>query len=420
MKWQLDNFTDKDIVFVGRGQGRSASGVETFLKKHAKVKSFQAVDKQTNDVPLDFLKQYDASRTKFIKNEAIPGSEMPVPYITTMQLFFELQQQIGATTIGITGTKGKSTTASLTAHVLRATGKDVYLAGNIGASPFTFLDTADKDSIFVLELSSYQLSDLKRSPQISACINLYNDHTDWHGSLKSYWEAKHNIMRFANENDLFVYNPAFHELVEWAKSATCQTVAINPEDSLDLSKAQLFGDHNRLNALVVRELVRPFRVTDQQFKDALVSFTPLRHRMQFVATKSSRTYIDDAIGMTPESTLASMAAVQEKYGPIGCLLLGGQDRNYDFGPLMTAVVAAKIPALVLFPNTANKMTDAMPSEYKPVILRAKTMLEAVQFASTQAPHGTVVLLSTAAPSYSIWKDFEEKGEQFHTAVANLP
>lgn len=419
MKWQLEQFLDKDVIFVGVGQGRAMAGIQTFLERHVQMRSFTGLDKTDEDQDLGYLLKYNPKHTVFIKNEAIPGRELPVPYITPLQLFFRLVTQTGATTVGITGTKGKSTTTALTAHILKEAGRDVVLAGNIGVSPLTALDNANEQTIFVLELSSHQLSDLKVSPHISACINLYNDHTIWHGSLENYWEAKHNIMRFAGTNDVFVYNPDFPALQRWAKEASCQTIAIDPSTPYDMSKAQLFGDHNRLNILVAREIARQFGVSDEVVQTAVDSFVPLRHRMQIVATKATRTYIDDAIGMTPDAAMASLTAIHEKLGSIGCVLLGGYDRNYDFRAIMDLIANLNVPALVLFPNTIEKMKAAMPQGYHPETFETRSMEEAVAWAATHAPEHSVVALSTAAPSYSLWRDFEEKGDIFQVAVEAL-
>lgn len=419
MKFDLSEFTGKDVVFVGVGRGRALEGVQPFVEKYGQITSFTGVDKQSGDQPLDFLKDYDPAKTIFIKNEGIPGHELPVPYVTPLQIFFRLAKENNLTSVGITGTKGKSTTTALTAVVLQAGGKNVVLAGNIGVSPLPALETATPDTIFVLELSSYQLSDLAVSPNVSACINLYNDHTDWHGSLEAYWEAKHNIMRFAGPDDLFVYNPDFPALREWAANAQCKTAAIDPNEKVDLSGAQLFGAHNTLNVLVAREIARHFGIADDTTMQAVNSFQPLEHRMQVVATKNTRTYIDDAIGMTPESTTASLRAVTEKIGPVGCLLLGGQDRNYDFTELMKVVAEHNVPHLVMFPETEAKMKAALPDGYQPAIFETQSMEDAVRYAAEHAPENSVVLLSTAAPSYLLWSGFEEKGDQFQAAVNAL-
>lgn len=419
MKFDLSEFEDKDVVFVGARKGRAVAGIQNFLEKNAQLKSFSVVNKEPGDDPLGFLRQYDAAHTIFIKNEGIPGPMMTVPYITAMQLFFRLAHENSLTTVGITGTKGKSTTTAITAAILEHAGKQVVLAGNIGVSPLPALAEVTSETVFVLELSSYQLSDLHESPHISACINLYNDHTDWHGSLENYWEAKRNIMRYAGTNDVFIYNPDFPALRQWASEATCKTIAINPSETIDLSGAQLFGEHNVLNALVAREIARQFGIDDRTTLEAINTFAPLRHRMQTVATKHGRTYVDDAIGMTPESTLASLSAVTQKIGPVGCLLLGGKDRNYDFTELMQTVASYNVPHLVFFPETEAKMKAAMPADYKPTLHETTSMADAVQYAAEHAPEGSVVLLSTAAPSYLLWTDFEEKGDQFQSAVQAL-
>jgi UDP-N-acetylmuramoylalanine-D-glutamate ligase len=187
-----------------------------------------------------------------------------------------------------------------------------------------------------------------------------------------------------------------------------------------LHNAKLFGEHNRLNAIIARHIARAFDVPDPVSQQAIDTFVPLEHRMEVVAIKQSITFIDDAIGMTPESTAASLRAIHEKFGVIGCLLLGGQDRNYDFQDLLHLIASLHIPALVLFPDTIEKMKAAMPRDYHPRTLETKNMDEAVHFAVATAPQQSVVLLSTAAPSYSLWKDFEDKGNQFKEAVHSLP
>jgi UDP-N-acetylmuramoylalanine--D-glutamate ligase len=415
----LDIFDNKDVVFVGVGRGRSFEGFRNFIKSHGKALSISGVDKKAGERPLDFLKEYDSAKTVFIKNEAIPSHEMPVPYLTPMNIFFEVIEKLGARTVGITGTKGKSTTTALTSAMLKAGGLDVVLAGNIGVSVFDEIDRASAKTVFVLELSSYQLSDIKHSPNIAVCINLYNDHSDWHGSRDLYWKAKQNIVKFSKKNDLFIFNPNFQVLEDWANSADCRHLAIDTTEVIDMSKTKLYGEHNRLNALAARMVARELGVSDTDSQKALDDFTPLEHRMEFVANKNNHIFINDAIGMTPESTLASMKAVNKKHGRIGCLLLGGQDRGYDFGELVTLLLDYKIPNIVLFPDTVNKFKQLFPSDYQPNIFETRDMAEAVLWADKNTPEDSVVLLSTAAPSYSVWTGFEEKGSLFKQAVDRL-
>lgn len=422
MNWPLEIFKGKDVVFVGVGQGRSLAGFKEFIEKHGEIKSFTGVDKLDSNDPLGFLKTYDQDQTLFVKNEGIPPQEMPVAYITPMNVFFDCVEQLGAVTIGITGTKGKSTTTALTAAMIAASGKQVILGGNIGEfgeSLFGSLDNATKETVFVIELSSYQLADITHSPHIAACINLYHDHVDWHGSLHEYWEAKHHIIAHSQPNDLFVYNPAFPAIKEWAEDAQCRTIAINPEEPFNMTLAALYGDHNRMNALVARSIAREVGVSDVICQQALNSFKPLPHRMELVPTQTDRIFIDDAIGMTPESTTASLIAVAKKYGSVGCILLGGQDREYNFQGLMRIISEHKVPALVLFPDTVDMMKAALPSGYTPLIHETRDMQDAVTWAYNNTPASSVILLSTAAPSYSLWSGFIEKGDQFKAAATSF-
>jgi UDP-N-acetylmuramoylalanine--D-glutamate ligase len=421
MNSTLDQFNDKQVVFIGLGQGRSAKGIQSYLEKNTKMAGFDGVnqDNSNPDKPWEFLKDYPAESTIFIKNEGVPGHQVPVDYIAPVQLFFELLKPTSATTIGITGTKGKSTTTSLVASMLEKSGIRTYLCGNIGTSVFTYLDKASKDTIFVVELSSYQLSDLTISPHISVCINLYFDHVDWHGSKEAYWEAKHNIMRFAGKDDYFVYNPDFPALKQWAESGSCHMVEFSSVELVDMSRSKLIGDHNKLNVLAARTAAKLAGAEDDAIQTAIDEFEPLHHRLETVAKKSGVTYVDDGIATTPEATLAAISAVTTSIGPVRCLMLGGDDRGYDFSELIGKIREINLPNLVLFPPSGERIMSELPEPHKLNVLQTRDMVEAVQFAANNVKDG-VVLLSTASPSYSIWPNgFEQKGQEFSEAIAKL-
>lgn len=417
---KLADLNGKQVVFVGVGKGRSFDGFKDVIARSGIAPaSLTGVDKKPGDDPLGFLKEYDQPGTVFVKNEGIPGREMPVPYVSPTALFFDEISGSGATVIGITGTKGKTTTTSLVGEFLKAAGKKVIVAGNIGNSVLHYVDQVDADTVLVLELSSHQLADLKVSPHIGAVTNLYEDHLDYYGSLEAYWEAKHSIVKFMGQDDYFVYNPDFALLNQWADGSSAHKLPLDTNETIDMSKTGLIGDHNRLNALMARSIARLLDVSDEVCQAALDKFQPVRHRLQTVKTVNEVTYIDDAIASQPEAAIAGITAVAERIGKIGCILLGGQDRDYDFSELMNTLAEQKVPNLVLFPDTTEKMKAALPAGYQPEILETSDMAEAVAWASDRAPHGSVVMLSTAAPSYSVWKDFEEKGDLFQEAVAKL-
>ncbi len=417
--YDLSRFKDKDVIFTG--ENRDMTATAAFLRQHGEAKSLthKFVDL---DNPASAYEQFgspDLERTVLVKTSGVPGSRMGAPYITSTQLFFALIKPMGNVTIGVTGTKGKTTTSSLIAAMLQQAGKEVILCGNIGKAMITYLDEATPAAIFVIELSSYQLDELRVSPHIGCVTNLYNDHVDYHGSQDAYWEAKHHIVEFMEPDDVFVYNPDFDLCIRWAEDSRARTIAIDTSESLDMSKTKLLGEHNRLNAIMAKAAAMQAGADEAACIAALDGFEPVTHRLQKVATVGGVTFIDDAIASQPEAAIAGIEAVSKEVGPIGAVLLGGKDRDYDYVPLMQKLADVNVPALVLFPDTAAKMKAAMPSGYAPRLLETESMDEAVTWTAQQAPKGSAVLLSTGAPSYSLWKDFEEKGDQFQAAVRRL-
>jgi UDP-N-acetylmuramoylalanine--D-glutamate ligase len=417
--YDLSALKDKDIIFTG--ENRDMTATAAFLKKHSEARSFSHKFVDLND-PATAYEQFgspDLTQTVLVKTAGVPGGKMGAPYTTSTQLFFQLVKPMGNVTVGITGTKGKTTTSSLVAAMLRQAGKDVILCGNIGKAMIAYLDEATPETIFVIELSSYQLEELRVSPHIACITNLYNDHVDYHGSLEQYWEAKHHIVAFMEPGDIFIYNPQFSKCAEWAQASQATAMPIDPGEPLDMSRTQLIGDHNRLNALMAKTAAMQAGASKADCLAALDGFQPITHRLQKVATVNDVTFIDDAIASQPEAAVAGIEAVNKEVGPVSVVLLGGQDRGYDFSQLMKKLAEYNIPALVLFPDTVAKMKAAFPAGYAPDLLETKNMDEAVAWAFEHAPRNSVVLLSTGAPSYSLWKDFEEKGDQFQAAVARL-
>lgn len=418
MNFDLPEFNGKAVIFIGRG--REGMSFEKFIKAQTAVSSFLFIDQQDDPEYLSSLRSMDFTKTIIVKTAGCPGRLVPAPYTTPTKVFFECVKQLGSTVIGVTGTKGKTTTTSLIGAMLKAGGKDVKVCGNIGIPMLDALASATSNTLFVVELSSYQLSELETSPHIAVVTNLYNDHVDYHGTKEQYWEAKRNIMRYMSSRDTLIYNPEFDAIKGWLAESPCQTVTITSTDEIDISKSRLLGSHNKQNALMARAAAVAVGVDHTSCQQALDSFEPVPHRLQNVATKNGITYIDDAIGSNPEATIAGITTIIKEVGPLGCLFLGGQDREYEYWPLMQLVSRLAIPYLVLFPDTGAKLKALKPASYNVTIFETDNMQAAVLWASVKCPAGSVCLLSTAAPSYSVWKDYEEKGNLFQDAVKALP
>lgn len=418
MNFDLHDFNGKAIIFIGRG--REGVSFEKFIKENAAISSFLFIDQQDDPNYLQSLESLDFTKTVIVKTAGCPGRNVPAPYTTPTKVFFECVRQLGAKIIGVTGTKGKTTTTSLLGAMLAADKIPVRVCGNIGVPMIDQLEHATNETIFVVELSSYQLAELEVSPHIAIITNLYNDHTDYHGSLEAYWEAKRNIMRYMTSDDTLIYNAEFKQISHWLKESPCQSIAIDPNDDVDMSKSRLLGSHNKLNAIMARHAAVLLGVSKDTCQEVIDGFEPVRHRLQKVAVKDNITYIDDAIGSNPEATIAGITTLIKEVGPIGCLMLGGQDRNYEYWPLMQLVARLQIPNIVLFPDTGAKIKVLRPASYDVKFFETDNMQAAVLWASVHCPKDSICLLSTAAPSYSVWKDFEEKGDLFQEAVAALP
>lgn len=419
MIFSLPDFENKDVIFIGKG--REWDSFSAFIQKHVQLNSLQNIFIQENDPDgyNEKLKNLDFTKTIIVKTAGYPGRLVPAPYTTPTKIFFDCIKQIGSKTIGITGTKGKTTTTTLLHYILQQAGMPALVAGNMGKPMLDVLASATSETIIVLELSSYQLAELEVSPDMAIITNLYRDHVDYHGNLEHYWEAKRNIMRFMTPDNTLVFNPENEVILHWLAESDAQSVAIDANEVVDMTKSQLIGEHNKLNYLLARTVARKLGVDKFTCENALRTFKPVPHRLEKVRTVRGITFVDDAIASQPEAAIAGITACVREVGPVGCVMLGGQDRDYDFTELVRLLSTLLIPKLVLFPETGAKIKAMLPENYKPETFETKDMHEAVNWAAEKVPSGSVCLLSTASPSYSVWKDFEEKGDLFQKAVLEL-
>jgi len=421
MKWALLDFADKDVVFIGHG--REGQSFERFIQQHGRISSFRFVDQSDGPSYLEELGTLEQDNTVVVKTPGCPGRLVPVAYTTPTNLFFNCVRQTGARVVGVTGTKGKSTTTALIGKILTQAGQDAILCGNIGLPMLDALDcTAHRvtdASIFVVELSSYQLEDLMKSPDVAVITNLYEDHVPYHGSLAKYWDAKRNIMRFMSESGIVVFNPDFQLVGQWVSESSCAGVAIDPRTPVDMSNWNLWGEHNRLNSLAAVAVTRFLGVPEADALAAICTFEALPHRMQRVRSVSGVMFIDNAIGGNPAATIAAIKAVEEHGDKIGCLMLGGEDRDYNFSELAASIHESDIPNLILFPETGTHIRNELPNGYAPECLETTDVGCAVNWAARHCPEGSVCLLSPASPSQTISTDFEDMGNMFKEAVASL-
>lgn len=396
----------KKILILG--YGKEGQVTEKFLKKYCPSALIGIADKKINVNYLDEQNKYDL----VIRSPGIPKKLVTIPYTTATNIFFgNCLGQI----IGVTGSKGKSTTASLIYSILKNAKKKVKLCGNIGQPMLLELfKPMSRENIFVCELSSYQLEDIEYSPHISVITNLFPEHMNYHGSIDTYYQAKKNILEFVKPNDYYCYNPKYSILEQWAKNIKCNSRPSKRIIYFDQITNPLIGEHNLENIDEAVTVAKIFNIPDEIIKNTVLNFQPLPHRLQFVGKFRNILFYDDAISTTPESTICAI----NSFPKIGTIFLGGMDRGYDFDELSRVIIDKKILNIVLFPDSGEKIFKLLKkaNRIKFKFLKTKSMEEAVVFAYENNPANTVCLLSTASPSYSLWKNFEEKGDLFQFFV----
>lgn len=399
---KLKDLAGKKICILGFGKEGKAT--HSFLQKFVPTAVGRIVDQKDGPDYLAGLAAYDV----VIKAPGIPKHLVPVPYTTATNIFFANTKGY---TIGVTGSKGKSTTASLLYAILKESGRNVHLVGNIGNPMLTALgEERSSDAVYVIELSSYQLDDILYSPRISLITNLFPEHMDYHGSVESYWEAKERIVAHATRNDYFVYNPAIPRLVRLTKTTRAKAVPFVTELPFDDTHIRLLGRHNKDNVRAAVTAASLLNVHPETIAKAVAGFRGLPHRLELVGTYRSISFYDDAISTTPESAMCAI----ESFPNVGAMLLGGQDRGYDFSRLGKLIAKRHITTIVLFPDSGENIYRAITdASYIPAhVLRTDKMEKAVSFVYAHAPKDSVCLLSNASPSYSLWENFEKKGDLF--------
>jgi UDP-N-acetylmuramoyl-L-alanine---L-glutamate ligase len=355
------------------------------------------------------------------REELVALRERGVEVTTATALW--LAQCAGERVIGVTGTKGKSTTAALIAHLARAAGQTVALAGNIGVPALDLLDE-QRPQVTVLELSSYQIADLEVGPEVAVVTNVYREHTDWHGSEEAYRADKLRLLGLAgvravvrNARDerlaaLELDVPVFSYGQPDGWDVTAAGVAFAGELRLANGELPLRGEHNALNLCAALTALQAFDVPVPALGEALADFRALPHRLEPVCERDGVLWVNDSISTTPESAIAALESFP---GRELVLIAGGQDRGQDYAGLARALSASGA-SVIAIPTTGRRLLAAAREADVPAsrTLPAADLREAVRIAGGLAQAGGVVLLSPAAPSFDHYRDFEERGERFRT------
>jgi len=405
---KLEQLENKRILILG--YGKEGKVTERFLRAKLKHAQIEIADESQDLNYLERQKNCDIA----IKTPGMKLEKLTAPHTTATNLFFG---NIKNKVIGITGSKGKSTTSSLIHAILRQAGIKSRLVGNIGYPALeVLLEPIDPDEVFVMELSSYQLEDIEYSPHVSVITSIFHEHLDHHGSFLKYFEAKARILDKATSQDFYVYNPNYPDLSELTRRTAAKALEYVKDIPFDTSGLKLLGGHNLENVRGALTVAKIFGIADEICERAVMDFNPLPHRLTFVGTYRDIKFYDDAIATAPEPTIFAIKTL----GDVDTIFLGGTDRGNDFSGLAKTLKEYGIRNVVFFPDSGARIKEEFKVQsLKLKILETTDMREAVEFAYQNTALGKSCLLSTASPSYSLWKNFEVKGDEFVRWVQEL-
>jgi len=362
-----------------------------------------------------------------IKNPGVPrnseylkiAKKNKIPIETDIGLFFELCPSKNI--IGVTGTKGKSTAATLIYEILKTKYKTI-LAGNIRTSVLEELPKITKNTIVVLELSSWQLEDIephKISPHIAVITNIMQDHLNRYKGIRDYIKSKKIIFKFQKPDDILILNHDDKIVSKFARESKGRVIYYFKKQALRYSKyIHIRGEHNLKHISAALAVAKLFKVPSDLIKKTLINFKGIAGRLEFIREISGVKYYNDTTATTPEATIAALNSFP---GKKIILIAGGTDKKLNFKEL-ARIIHKKVKSLILLPGTATqKLISLRLASLRSGLVThmAKNMKEAVKIASKMAERNDIVLLSPGCASFGLFKHEFDRGEQFQKCIKLL-
>lgn len=434
----LEHLKNKKIAIVGFGrEGKSTykfirkylnnqeleilDGNEKLLELNEELKNDKNLKIITGKNYLDNLEKYDL----IIKSPGVKFKDLDISKFED-----KITSQLGLTldfykqnVIGITGTKGKSTTTSLIFKVLKDQGYDAYLLGNIGIPIFDYIEKFNENSKLVIEMAALQLEYVKTSPHIGIILNLFEEHLDFFKSKEHYFLAKLNMFKYQDNSDYGLYTSSNETLDKYVQNGNYITNLIDINKELKIennyviydnkkiydsnSERLLLGKHNLTNIMFVLRLSELLKLDLQKTINTINQFKPLEHRMEYVATINGVKYYNDAIATIPEATINCVEALKD----VDTIIFGGMDRGIDYNDLIDFFNKSKIKNFICMPDTGYKIGKEIKSKN---VYMVETLEDAVKKAKEVTKN--ICVMSPAASSYNAFKNFEEKGRIYKELI----
>ena len=440
----LEKLKDKNIAILGFG--KEGKSTYNFIRKYSnqhltildknnilKNNEYLKEDKNltiiTGDEYLNNINDYDL----IIKAPGIALLDINIKeekITSQLELILEINKK---NIIGITGTKGKSTTTSLLYKIIKEQNKNTFLLGNIGNPILDYIEEFNDKSILVIEMSSHQLEYVKESPHIGVILNLYQDHLDHTGTLEKYHNDKMHMFKYQDENDIGIYDGQNEYLINLINKNNYKTKLLNfkVDEKADIyvennkiyynnemiydgnQKRNLIGSHNLKNIMVALLITKLLNLDIEKAKNTINEFNPLEHRLELVGTYNNITYFNDTIATIPEATINGINGL----GNVDTLIFGGMDRNIDYNNFIEFLKNSNVTNLIGLPETGYKICEKLKNSNKN-IYTVETIDEAVEIADKVTKKDHICLLSPAASSYNKFKNFEEKGNYYKNVIKN--
>ena len=438
----INYFQNKKILILGFG--REGQSTYKLIRKYIKEQTLYIADRKENfeknyeflsqdknikcisgEGYLEDLEEYDViMKSPGISFVGLDTSKFYNNIKSQLELLLEFFDMF---TIGITGTKGKSTTSSLIYKVLKEQNVKSMLLGNIGVPVFDYIDTIPDDTTLILEMSSHQLEYMKLSPNISILLNIYPEHLDHYESFEKYAEAKCNIFKYQNKSDYFIYNSDDETINKFLKNEEAKKYKVSLKGNGDIylkgeniyfkdkeiyninTPRNLLGEYNLNNIMFVLAVSEILKLDISKTIKSISDFKTLEHRLEFVGEYNGILYYDNSIATIPKATIKAIKALKN----VDTLIIGGMDRGLDYTDFVKFLNESDISNIICMPKTGHDIAKNLKDGRAYVV---NTLDEAVEIAKKHTTKGRVCLLSPAAASYGFFKNFEEKGNIYKELV----
>ena len=416
------NFPEKQLFIADRNTG---------LLNNIELMEDMNLEISLGEEYLNGIDEYDLIiKTPGISFKGIDISSFQNKITNQLQLLLEF---VDVFTIGVTGTKGKSTTSSLIYQVLKAQEKNVFLLGNIGDPIFDSIEKLEKESIAVLELSSHELQYIKNSPNIAIWLNVYKEHLDFYETFEKYCDAKFNITKYQKDSDLLIYNYDNETMKKYSFRENDYAVSMVAEPNTKNKvfvqgekvfcnnkfimstnmKINLKGMYNINNILFVLSVCDILKLDFEKALETIAEFKTLEHRLEFVGKYNGIEFYNNSIATIPEATIQAILALVN----VNTVIVGGKDRGISQEELIEFLADSEVKNIICLPKTGEYIFDKMKNKNGKKLYYFEDLKNAVKIAKEITEPNTICLLSPAASSYGYFKNFEERGKLFKKYVS---